>query len=347
MSQSRFVGIDLAWSDRNRTGLAVVDVDGRLLDSATVRTDAEIVGWVGDQGEVLVAAVDAPLIVPNAAGQRPGENEVQRSFGAYGAGPYPANRSRPWFDPPRGETLARAMGWSMDPARHGAPGEPVCIEVYPHPAMVALFELPTVLPYKSSRGRTPEARRDTFTTLVEHMETIEPLRLAENVRWLHLRAAVEGATRHMHLEAVEDEIDAVLCAHLAWLWHTSPDVLQVYGTFAEGYVVAPPPPTHAAGPRRARPVTPSVVLDVAPHGDLMQNAATAVEAAHLPEARSVTIELAVAPGLGPRLEVLVTEVLTGMRDALVPREVADIRARFDARVDGVRVTVAPRRGAPR
>jgi predicted RNase H-like nuclease len=211
----RFVGIDLAWSTKNRTGLAVVDVDGRLLDSATVRTDEEIERWVRGQGEVLVAAVDAPLIVPNETGQRVGENEVQRAFGAYGAGPYPANRSRPWFRPPRGETLARTMSWSMDPSRHGTPGEPVCIEVYPHPAMVALFELPTVLPYKSGRGRTPEARRDTFTTLAEHMESIEPLRLAENERWQHLRAAVEGASRHMHLEAVEDEIDAVLCAHLA------------------------------------------------------------------------------------------------------------------------------------
>jgi hypothetical protein len=130
------------------------------------------------------------------------------------------------------------------------------------------------------------------------------------------------------------------------LWHTRPDVLQVYGTYEDGYVVAPPPPAHAPGPRRARPATPSVVLDVAPHGDLMQNAAAAVDGVSLPEARSLTIELAVAPGLGPRLEVLVTEVLTGMRDALVPREVAEVRARFDARVDGVRVTVVPRRTAP-
>lgn len=342
---ARFIGIDLAWSEKNRTGLAVVGEDGRLLESATVRTDEEIETWVRAQGDVLVAAVDAPLIVPNQTGQRPGENEVQRAFGAYGAGPYPANRSRPWFDPPRGETLARLLGWSMDPAQHGASGQPVCIEVYPHPAMVALFELPTVLPYKSGRGRTPEGRRDTFTTLVRHMETIEPLHLTQNERWRHLRAAVEGATRHMHLEAVEDEIDAVLCAHLAWVWHVQPDALQVYGSYEQGYVVAPPPPSHAAGPRRPRTAAaPSAVVEVAPGGDLMQNAAAAIEGASLPDVRSVTVELAVAPGIGPRLEVLMTEVLTGMRDALVPREVAEVRARFDARVDGVRVTITPRRG---
>jgi len=37
-----FVGIDLAWGERQPTGLAVLDADARLLHLATVRTDAEI-----------------------------------------------------------------------------------------------------------------------------------------------------------------------------------------------------------------------------------------------------------------------------------------------------------------
>src|SRR3546814_14507906 len=81
---------------------------------------------------------------------------IQRAFGRYNASPYPSNRANPMFDPPRAETLARRFGWSVDPEERGSVGRPVCIEVYPHPAMVSLFGLSSVLPYKSGRGRTPE-----------------------------------------------------------------------------------------------------------------------------------------------------------------------------------------------
>ncbi len=43
-------------------------------------------------------------------------------------------------------------------------------------------------------------------------------------------------------------MDAILCAHLAWLWRHQPAVLQVYGDATSGYIVAPPPPTHPHTP---------------------------------------------------------------------------------------------------
>lgn len=42
------------------------------------------------------------------------------------------------------------------------------------------------------------------------------------------------------LERIEDEIDGVFCAHLAWRWARR-DGLEVYGSAAEGFIVAPPP----------------------------------------------------------------------------------------------------------
>jgi predicted RNase H-like nuclease len=41
---------------------------------------------------------------------------------------------------------------------------------------------------------------------------------------------------------IEDELDAILCAHVAWLWHHRPDSLHVYGSLKDGYIVAPPAP---------------------------------------------------------------------------------------------------------
>jgi Holliday junction resolvase RusA-like endonuclease len=44
------------------------------------------------------------------------------------------------------------------------------------------------------------------------------------------------------LTRIEDELDAILCAHLAWLWHHRPEGLKVYGSLEDGYIVAPPAP---------------------------------------------------------------------------------------------------------
>lgn len=238
-----FLGLDLAWTASNRTGLAIVDDSGRLLASGSTFSDDGIAAWIEAQpGQTVVAAVDAPLIVPNATGQRVGENLIARRFGAYGASPHSSNTSIPLFDPPRARTLAERFTWTVDPANLGSVERPACIEVYPHPAMVSLFGLGSVLPYKAGRGRTPVARRGTFLELLGHLERVSELALGDHPRWLELRRAAEGATRHMHVEAIEDEIDAILCAHLAWLWHHTPESLQVYGSLAEGYIVAPPPP---------------------------------------------------------------------------------------------------------
>ena len=78
----RVIGVDLAWGPRGRTGLCAAEA-GRVLDSATVRTDAEIDAWIGGwsvpDGDVVVA-IDAPLIVLNTAGRRPCEGVFCRAM---------------------------------------------------------------------------------------------------------------------------------------------------------------------------------------------------------------------------------------------------------------------------
>src|SRR5688572_885660 len=73
----RFVGVDLAWSDRNPTGLAVLEGDehGATLASPPVTVKgvgavADAIGSAAGDGPAFVA-VDAPLWVPNEIGRRP------------------------------------------------------------------------------------------------------------------------------------------------------------------------------------------------------------------------------------------------------------------------------------
>ena len=237
-----FVGIDLAWGQRGRTGLAALDDSGALIDTASVRTDAEIDAWLGGR-ELAAIGVDAPLVVPNETGMRSGEAEVTSAFGRYGAGCHATNRGRPWFDPPRGEVLARRHAWPTDPRR---PEGVVCLEVYPHAALVGLFALPYRLAYKRGRGRGIDDRRAEFRRLIELLEGVARLGLTTSPIWSRLRSAVDEAVRPVELDRIEDEVDAVICADLAWRWRNEPGTLRIHGDPAAGYLIAPPRPTHPA-----------------------------------------------------------------------------------------------------
>lgn len=251
------LGIDLAWSARNRTGLAALDPSGRLVASTTVVPDDDLVAWVTTHapGDVVVA-IDAPVVVPNATGRRDCEAELGRVFGAYDAGAHPTNRSRPYLDPPRAATLAERLAWDVDPARTPGAGARVVIEVYPHPATITLFGLGRVLPYKHKRGRDLEVLRAASEELLGHLERVAgpTLDLASSPRWAEIRRVVRDARRKSELRAVEDEVDAVLCAYLAWLWLRRDPRMQVLGDGSRGYIVVPGPPTvppAARAPRRA------------------------------------------------------------------------------------------------
>lgn len=240
------LGIDLAWSSRGRTGLAAVSDAGAFLDSTTAVSDEAIDDWVRRLEDVRVVAIDAPLVVPNATGSRPCEKAIGAAFGRYDAGAYPSNRANPLFDPPRGLALSERHGWTVDP---GSSHRPLALEVYPHPGMVGLFRLPRVLPYKARRHRSVASRREALLDLCDRLEALPRLGLSTHPRWRALRDSVGAATRPFHLGRVEDEIDAVFCAHLAWVWDNEPGALQVYGDADEGYIVAPPAPTWPPAPR--------------------------------------------------------------------------------------------------
>jgi predicted RNase H-like nuclease/Holliday junction resolvase RusA-like endonuclease len=239
-STSVFLGVDLGWTT-GATGLAAVDDTGRLTASGRVKTDDEIAEWITAQpGRVVVAAVDAPVIVPNETGQRVPERLIGQAFGGFGASAHTSNHTRFPGGDTRAMRLAQRFGWLVDPGTPTGGDVGVCIEVYPHPALVGLFELPYRLDYKkgNDQGRAPG-----FRLFAQHLESIPQLALAGSPRWAQLKQTL-SAPRPGDLNRVEDELDAIVCAHLAWQWHHRRNALEVYGDVEVGYIVAPPPPLH-------------------------------------------------------------------------------------------------------
>ncbi|MFI2708419.1 DUF429 domain-containing protein, partial [Nocardioides sp. CER28] len=219
-----FVGVDLAWGERRPTGLAVLDEAGRLVHVSQAMHDDEIVAALAPyvENDCLVA-IDAPLIVKNATGIRAAEAQLNADFARFDAGAHPSNTSKPELrDQPRGARIAARLGLDMNP-RSGRARR--AIEVYPHPATVALFRLGRTLKYKNKTGRDVAQLRAELALLLDLLESLAgaepPLVLdgdrAESVAarsWRALRDAVERAERKSELRYVEDQVDAVVCAYV-------------------------------------------------------------------------------------------------------------------------------------
>ncbi|GGB44213.1 GTP pyrophosphokinase [Flexivirga endophytica] len=237
-----FVGVDLAWGTRNPSGVAVLDDAGALCHASAVRTDDEIFAAVRAAAPAdCVVGIDAPLIVRNAKGSRPAERALGRDFAAYEAGAHPTNTGNAAFtDGTRGGRIAERLDLDMDPESRRRRR---AVEVYPHPATVALFRLGQSLKYKNKPGRSVDQLQGELLTLIrllESLETAKPvLRLKQSEHWQRLVEIVAQATRKAQLRQAEDPIDAVICAYVALLAHRDPDRLTTYGDFATGYIVTP------------------------------------------------------------------------------------------------------------
>ena len=240
------IGLDLAWSRRNLTGGAVI-VDGELVAACSDLTDdAHIVAWVGtwrDEGEACVVAVDAPLCVPNEAGKRLCETLLGDEWSWAHARPYPSNRGLFSKFGVRGEDLVRKLGDAYQFVE-AAPLEPTpsgrfLCEVYPHPALVSMFDLPSILKYKRKAGRSYEscwAELERYQALLIALRDADPPLRDPNGFLQSCFSGVKGKA----LKALEDRLDAVTCAYVAaYLWRHGPAGAIVYGNVAEGHIIVP------------------------------------------------------------------------------------------------------------
>lgn len=213
-----FVGVDLAWGERNPSGLAMLRwQEGCLQEVVPARrlhTDEQICHAIAEQhlGEVLVIAIDAPLVVPNWTGERPVEGEMRRRFARHHAACHPANR-RLLGDPPRGERLSallrQRLGVQVLPTPPVQQPCRVAFEVYPHAATIRLFGLPRILQYKARRGRSFTYRREQMQQYIGLLACL-PSPVLRLPTWLQSASSTAAA-----LKDLEDRVDALFCAWLA------------------------------------------------------------------------------------------------------------------------------------
>ncbi len=249
-----YIGLDVAWSARNATGAATLrgGPDGAALVDAPV-----LLGGIDAIGAYVLAqagsgpaivAVDAPLWVPNATGQRAAEAELNATFRRYEAGAHPANRgllARGEGGAVRGELLVALLAeHGFTPAAGisaGGAGR-LITEVYPHPAMVALFNLERTLKYKLKPGRSEVVRLAGWAAYqagLRGLATADPP--------LHGAPAVlnvdVSSLRGAALKRYEDRVDALFCAYIALYAHRwGAARCRTFGDLETGWILTPVPP---------------------------------------------------------------------------------------------------------
>jgi predicted RNase H-like nuclease len=239
------LGIDAAWTVGQPSGVAVVATtlaDDSWQCLALAPSYASFLGlaagrpvdWVKGAVEEPVAplqildsactlagqrptviAVDMPVASTRISGRRPGDDALSRAFGARGCSTHTPSTSRPGAV---GERMSRALGEAGYPVattttRAGEPRR--LIEVYPHPALLALLDADYRIPYKVSKAR----RLWPGTTVQERIGLV--LRslarildaLEERIDGIALQLPEAAEVPSLSfLKRYEDAIDALVCA---------------------------------------------------------------------------------------------------------------------------------------
>ncbi|WP_232218922.1 DUF429 domain-containing protein [Chloroflexus sp. Y-396-1] len=248
--QTVYLGLDLAWSERNLSGLAACcgSSQGAQLcyHPRRLQTTDEIVQAIrdlcGDKPAIL--AIDAPLLVPNETGLRRAEAELAAAFRRYDAGPHPANRRLlRRYGGIRGETIVTALandGFRYVPMIEAGAGGRLIVEVFPHPATVVLFHLPRILKYKARPGRALSERQQElrrYLNLLTELQRLDPPLSGVQSLWAGIEIEQLGPTA---LKAIEDEADALLCAYIALYGHRwGAARCRSFGTVEGGTIFTP------------------------------------------------------------------------------------------------------------
>lgn len=238
----KFIGIDLAWTYKNETGLCVLDACGRVeyLDSK-VYSNKEIVDLIKQHHtDSLTIAVDAPLIVPNEGGSRGAEGEMMRArINGHRISAFNSNRNyfTKVFGEIRGETLLHMIQSEIPNIQIGVDRvKSNIIETFPTGIVNGLF--PEIAPIKYKIK--PKIKFDETKSEMERLFTrFDRLEHEEKmISGLMLRINDEVTTKkgHKHLE---DKVDAFLCAYGMYLIYEGFASEAMFGSVDKGFIVIP------------------------------------------------------------------------------------------------------------
>ncbi|HET8564623.1 MAG TPA: DUF429 domain-containing protein [Candidatus Binatia bacterium] len=242
VTTATFIGIDLAWSDRNPTGLAHLVFDGKaaeLLATAHLVSDQEIIDWISMRAQKTTwLGIDGPIIAPNPAKtSRPADKLVSSLFGRFHAGVYPGNQEK-CVRPIRLCNKLMTHGFSPDPFLPLRGGKRQ-LEIFPHLAQIALFGTKRIIKYKKGGVDYKRHGLKLFQCAIATLTNKNPP-LCSSRLLRELLTQDPDRLSGRELKGLEDRLDALLCAYMTlYFWQRGEEQCAVYGDLKTGYIIGP------------------------------------------------------------------------------------------------------------
>lgn len=240
-----FIGIDLAWTYKNESGICVIDDSGKiLLSESNVFSDEAIVEIVKQYSyEGAIVAIDAPLIVNNHTGSRSADRAIMsEKINGRNLSVYTCNRDYmiKTYGSIRGEKLVSHIMQAVPDfvlTPNISDKSHCIIETFPTGICLGLFPDDYPIKYKIKSKIPFETTQSEMVRMVRVLKTISNLTPSLINFEDYFEVGRIMSLSKKDFKSFEDRVDALLCAYAAyWLKSKSG---KVFGDALEGFIVLP------------------------------------------------------------------------------------------------------------
>jgi len=220
-----FIGIDLAWSSKNSSGVCVM-LNKEIIFIGLVEKVEHIIQIISAYEEVLVG-IDAPITINNKKGSRVVEKDFLKDFSRHKIGILPINRaliekySFVNADAIRKRLESIGLSYGVEKSNF--------IEVYPHSTIAVYFNNYKILLYKRKKGRTTQDIKDALKIYQTYLK----LELSHELLSIDIEEL-----RGKKLKDYEDKLDAITSAFTLHLCYYKLHKFKLYGDKDNGLMVS-------------------------------------------------------------------------------------------------------------
>jgi putative endonuclease len=171
--ESLYIGIDLAWGEKNPSGFCIAKKQKnklKIVDAKLLYSIDEIIDEIlKHKDHKLYVGVDAPLVVPNESGNREIEKEFNKDFAAYKISMLPANKKLLTKYSPKIRSVVLFDKLSELGFKRDYSSDKVIYEVYTHSTIAMLWNDHKILPYKRKKGRNTAFIKEQLHIYKKHL----------------------------------------------------------------------------------------------------------------------------------------------------------------------------------
>ncbi|EOD01476.1 DUF429 domain-containing protein [Caldisalinibacter kiritimatiensis] len=242
-----FIGIDLAWTYKNETGICVIDEKGDIVFcESKVYTDNEIAILIGKFAKKgVLVAIDAPLIVNNEEGSRLCDRLIMKDrIKGKRLSVFTANRSYllKIYGSIRGEALVseiRKKNKSFIITSDFRSNKHIIFETFPTGICLGLFSDIYPIKYKRKAKIPLKKTKEEMLRLLSRLGELEQDKIKVNNIKSYFNPNINLTSyTGSKLKHLEDKVDAFLCSYCAY-WCYKKGKVKLYGDDKDGFILIP------------------------------------------------------------------------------------------------------------